>query len=85
MIHDHAQTSFDALLHAPGLLAEAREHSGILNMPARLAVAYIIGQRWPHLAEREAFAAAARYYEIELPAPLPAHLMAEGHMTAERC
>lgn len=85
MITDHAQAAFEALMQAPGLLAEAREHSGIHNLPARHAVGYVIGQRWPHLPEREAFAAAARHYEIELPAVLPAHLMAEGHMTAERC
>lgn len=85
MSNDHAQACFEALMQAPGLLAEAREHSGVLNMPPRHAVGYIIGQRWPHLTERDAFAAAARHYEIELPALLPAHLMAEGHMTAERC
>lgn len=64
---DHAEAAHAALMGAPGLLAEAREHSGSHNMTAAQAVGYMVGQRWPHLPERAAFAAAARHYDVALP------------------
>lgn len=65
---DHARASFHALMFAPGLLAEAREHSGQHDMGREQAVGYMVGQRWPDLTEREAYAAAAARYDVELPA-----------------
>ena len=64
---DHAAAAYEALTHAPGLLAEAREHSGRHDMPANQAVGYMVGQRWPNLPERQAFEAAARHYDVVLP------------------
>lgn len=64
---DHAAASFEVLMYAPGLLAEAREHSGRHDMSRQQAVGFIIGQRWPNLPEREAYAAAARRYDVALP------------------
>lgn len=68
MQHDHALASFEALMQAPGLLAEAREHSGQHDMTRAQAVNYMIGQRWPDLPERQAYEAAAAHYDVELPA-----------------
>jgi hypothetical protein len=54
-------------MNAPGLLAEAREHSGQHDMSRERAVGYIVSQRWPNLPERAAYAAAARQYDVTLP------------------
>lgn len=67
---DHAAASFAVLMGAPGLLAEAREISNDTGyrMTRTQAVHVIIAARWPNLTEREAYAAAARHYDVELPA-----------------
>ena len=64
---DHARACFDALVGVTGITSEAREHSGQHDMDDHAAVRYIIGQRWPDLRERDAYAAAARRYDVQLP------------------
>lgn len=64
---DHATASFQILMNASGVLAEARDVSGRHDMTPAEAVNFIISRRWPDLPEREAFAAMARRYDVELP------------------
>lgn len=67
---DHARASFDALAACPAIRAEAREITNDTGyrMTREQAVNVIIAARWPNLPEREAYAAAARHYDVELPA-----------------
>jgi hypothetical protein len=64
---DHAAASRAALSRSCAIQAEARSVYGD-QLTADQCLDRVIAARWPNLPEREAYAAAARRYEIELPA-----------------
>lgn len=65
---DHAQACFDALVGAAGIAAEAREITGRQELTDTQSLHFILGYRFGHLSDREAYAACAHRYDVELPA-----------------
>lgn len=68
---DHAEASSTALMANEAIQAEARAVYGNHLTPAQ-CLCRVIAARWPHLPEREAYAAAAEHYEVALPAEVSA-------------
>lgn len=64
---DHAAASQAVLSRCCAIQAEARSVYGDHLTPNQ-CLARVIAARWPNLPEREAYAAAAHGYEVELPA-----------------
>lgn len=64
---DHARTCFDALVGACGITAEAREITNNDSLTDEQALHVILDRRFGHLSDREAYAACARRYDVELP------------------
>lgn len=67
-MRDLATLHRQALMYAPGILAEAREIRDDDSITPEQALDVIIGARWPDLPEREAYAACAARYDVELEA-----------------
>ena len=65
---DLARESFDALIGAVGITAEARELSGDQSLTDEQALNLILDRRFGHLPERQAHIACAARYDVELPA-----------------
>ncbi len=65
---DLARACFEALVGAPGITAEAREYRNDDSLTDEQALHVILDARWGHLSDREAYAACARRYDVELPA-----------------
>ena len=65
---DHAAACFNALVGASGITAEAREIRNDDSIADEQALHIILEARFGHLSDREAYAACARRYGVELPA-----------------
>lgn len=79
---DHAAGCRAALAANESIQAEARSVYGD-HLTDDECLDRVIAVRWPRLPEQQAYEAAGRHYDIALPA-LPAELMTEGNLTAER-
>lgn len=79
---DHAAGCRAALAANESIQAEARSVYGD-HLTDDECLDRVIAVRWPHLPERQAYEAAAHRYDVTLPR-IPADLMAEGDLTAER-